>query len=118
MDAAFENALRTIAASYEGEVSRHGGKSLARVATIVVNNGAFFTRLREGKTFTVANLERFASWFRQSANWPLDTIPHDAASALASMGRAPDSLSMPHVCGMGRHAVASNKQHDLYSSDA
>ncbi|WP_294356063.1 hypothetical protein [uncultured Sphingomonas sp.] len=118
MDAAFENALRTIAASYEVEVSRHGGKSLARVATIVVNNGAFFTRLREGKTFTVANLERFAAWFRQSANWPLETIPHDAAYALASMGRAPDNQSIPHTCGTARHAVASNRQLDSYSSDA
>ena len=87
MEAAFENALRTVADSYEAAISRHGGRSLARVATIVVNNGAFFTRLRNGKPFYVSNLERFAGWFRDPTNWPCNEVPHEAASALASMGR-------------------------------
>lgn len=87
MDAAYENALRTIAASYEAEAVYHEGKSLARVATIVVNNGTFFERLRAGKAFYVHNLERFATWFRDPVNWPGGTIPKEAASALESMGR-------------------------------
>ena len=87
MDAAYENALRTVADSYEAEVAYHGGKSLARVATIVANNGAFFRRLREGKPFLVHNLERFNSWFQDPRNWPDGRVPDAAAQALASMGR-------------------------------
>ena len=84
---AYENALRTVAASYEAEHARWGGKSLSRVATIVASSGAFFNRLRDGKTFSVANLDRFNSWFRDPANWPDGVVPEDAARALASMGR-------------------------------
>lgn len=89
MNDAYENALRTIADSYDAEVIRWGGKSLSRVATIVVSSGAFFNRLRTGSTFSVANLDRFAAWFRVPANWPDMTIPHDAAAALTSIGRPP-----------------------------
>jgi len=97
MNAAYENALRTIADSYEAEVVRWGGKSLSRVATIVVNSGAFFNRLREGKTFSVGNLEKFAAWFRVPANWPDRAIPQDAATALSSIGRPPlPASTIPH----------------------
>lgn len=97
MSAAYENALRTVADSYDAEVARWGGKSLSRVATIVVSSGAFFNRLRDGKTFSVTNLEKFASWFRVPANWPDRTIPHDAATALISIGRPPlPANTMPH----------------------
>lgn len=57
MGAGYDNALRAIADSYDAEVARRGGKSLSRIATIVVSSGAFFKRLREGKTFSVTNLE-------------------------------------------------------------
>lgn len=97
MSAAYENALRTVADSYEAEVARWGGKSLSRVATIVVSSGAFFNRLRDGKTFSVTNLEKFASWFRVPANWPDRSIPHDAAAALTSIGRPPVPHSVPHL---------------------
>lgn len=97
MSAAYENALRTIADSYDAEVARWGGKSLSRVATIVVNSGAFFNRLREGKTFSVGNLEKFAAWFRVPANWPDRAIPQDAVAALISIGRPPlPANTMPH----------------------
>lgn len=99
MDDAYQNALRTVADAYEGQVARWGGKSLSRVATIVVNSGTFFSRLREGKTFSVANLEKFATWFRQPSNWPDRSIPHAAATALASIGRPPlGAVSMPPAC--------------------
>ena len=97
MSAAYENALRTIADSYDAEVVRWGGKSLSRVATIVVSSGAFFNRLRDGKTFSVGNLEKFAAWFRVPANWPDRAIPHDAVTALTSIGRPPlPASTMPH----------------------
>ncbi|USU08920.1 hypothetical protein NF700_00925 [Sphingomonadaceae bacterium OTU29MARTA1] len=97
MNDAYENALRTVADSYEAELARWGGKSLARVATIVASSGSFFTRLRDGGTFSVANLEKFNNWFRLPANWPNRTIPSDAAVALASMGRPPlPASTLPH----------------------
>ena len=100
MSAAYENALRTVADSYEAEVTRLGGKSLSRVATIVVSSGAFFKRLRDGKTFSVANLEKFAAWFRVPANWPDHVIPHAAAVALISIGRPPlPADTLPHPYG-------------------
>ncbi|USU13209.1 hypothetical protein NF701_05060 [Sphingomonadaceae bacterium OTU29THOMA1] len=97
MNDAYENALRTVADSYDAEVARWGGKSLSRVATIVVSSGAFFNRLRSGATFSVANLEKFAAWFRVPANWPDRVIPADAVSALTSIGRPPLlGSALPH----------------------
>lgn len=108
MDAAYENALRTIADSYEAEIGKFGGKSLSRVATIVVNNGAFFQRLREHKPFLVHNLDRFAEWFRDPTNWPYATIPHDAVSALISMGRPPVAVPPSRSCRTDAVDVPSN----------
>lgn len=89
MSDAYENALRTIADSYEQAVTAYGGKSLSRIATIVVSSGAFFNRLRSGATFSVANLEKFAAWFRVPSNWPSHDIPAAAVTALNSIGRPP-----------------------------
>lgn len=97
MNEAYENALRTVADSYDAEVARWGGKSLSRVATIVVSSGAFFNRLRAGSTFSVTNLEKFAAWFRMPANWPDHEIPKAAVAALTSIGRPPlPADTMPH----------------------
>jgi len=110
MDDAYENALRTVADSYDAEVARWGGKSLSRVATIVVSSGAFFNRLRDGKTFSVTNLQKFASWFRVPANWPDHKIPHDAATALTSIGRPPLPTNvMPHSYGRNDASVDCNR---------
>lgn len=110
MSAAYDNALRTIADSYDAEVARRGGKSLSRIATIVVSSGAFFNRLRDGKTFSVTNLEKFASWFRVPANWPDRTIPHAAATALTSIGRPPlPGNVMPHQYGKNDASVDCNR---------
>ncbi|WP_267382588.1 MULTISPECIES: hypothetical protein [unclassified Sphingomonas] len=98
MSNAYENALGTVADAYERAYADHGGKSLSRVATIVVSSGAFFQRLRAGKTFSVQTLDRFAEWFRVPANWPDRIIPHDACCALISIGRPPVDVSAPHQC--------------------
>lgn len=104
MDDAYENALRTVADAYEAEVARWGGKSLSRVATIVVSSGAFFNRIRAGKTFSVSSLERFATWFRQPTNWPTGSIPANAMVALCSIGRPPIGTDVTHVDHVTRHA--------------
>lgn len=96
MDEAYGNALRVIADVYEAEVARCGGKSLARVATIVVSSGAFFNRLRADKTFSVANLDKFATWFREPTNWPAGSVPAEGAQALQSIGRPAHHASTMH----------------------
>lgn len=97
MDDAYDNALREIADAYETQVRLHGGKSLARVATIVLSSGAFFRRLREGKPFLTRNLDKLASYFRDPTNWPAMTIPEEAALALQSIGREPVAANVTHV---------------------
>lgn len=108
MDDAYQTAMRTLADAYESEIAAFGGKSLARVATIVVNSGSFFQRLRAGKTFSVGNLDRLAAWFRDPTNWPNASIPHPAVLALTSIGRPPVGENFPQVCGKGASDVASN----------
>ncbi|MBB4837269.1 hypothetical protein HNP52_000320 [Sphingomonas kyeonggiensis] len=83
----YEAALLLVADAYAAAVDANGGKSLARVATIVVNRGSFFERLRDGGGCTVQNLERLIEWFRVPGNWPLNIIPDVARTALVTMGR-------------------------------
>lgn len=86
MDTSYEAALMEVADAYAREVAEHGGKSLARVATIIVNRGSFFERLRDGGGCSARNLDRVADWFRDPANWP-NEIAAPALAALVSIGR-------------------------------
>lgn len=43
---------------------------MARVATLVHNQGAFFKRLEAGASCTVETYEKVMAWF--SAHWPKD----------------------------------------------
>lgn len=86
MDTGYEASLLRVADAYAAQAAEHGGKSLARVATIVVNRGSFFERLRDGGGCSARNLDRIADWFRDGANWP-QAISAEAAEALASIGR-------------------------------
>lgn len=83
----YEQALLTIARAYTAAVAEHGGKSLARVATIVANRGSFFDAIEGGATCTVRNFEMFALYFADASNWPNGCVPEVAAAALASVGR-------------------------------
>lgn len=76
--------LLALADLYELEATEHGGRSLARVATIVVNRGAFFERLKIGKTCTLTSFEVFIGWFANAENWPTKSIPVDAAALINS----------------------------------
>ena len=44
---------------------REFGISEARVATIVMNDGKFFNRIRAGGEFTTTTFERFQSYFAE-----------------------------------------------------
>jgi hypothetical protein len=87
MDMTYEAALLKVADAYAARVAKHGGKSLARVATIVVNRGSFFERLRDGAGCSSRSLGRLFEWFRDPANWPANDISDEARSALAGVGR-------------------------------
>lgn len=64
--------LKALAAEWE----RQSGRSKARLATIVVNDGGFFVRIDQPKaSCTVATFERFVGFFRDPANWPSGPVP-------------------------------------------
>ena len=77
-------------------------RSLARLATIVVNDGSFFTRLASDKpNATTATLIKFAQFFADPANWPDGHIPSEAVSFVHVNG-----LSVPEgaaATGQGRN---------------
>lgn len=59
------------------------GKSLPRLATIVVNDGGFFKRItREGGDCTTGTVEKFLAFFRDGSNWPDNKIPLAAVDLL------------------------------------
>ncbi|MBA15542.1 MAG: hypothetical protein CMN73_04215 [Sphingomonas sp.] len=61
------------------------GRSTARLATMVVNDGKFFVRLANGGSPTVATFDRFIAWLRDDANWPGQSIPAEAVRYLESI---------------------------------
>lgn len=77
--------LTSLADAYELEVAKHGGRSLARISTIVVNRGSFFSSLRSGKTCTLGSFEAIIEWFASADNWPAREIPASALKALNSL---------------------------------
>lgn len=76
------DTLLELADAFKAESEQHGGRSLARVATIVVNRGAFFDRLRDGKTCNLTSFEAMVAWFAQAENWPQKVIPASAGEIL------------------------------------
>ncbi len=61
--------------------SRANERSLARLATIVVNDGKLFDRITSGGSCTVATYEKIMSHLRDPANWAVP-IPAEAAHML------------------------------------
>ncbi|WP_242149552.1 hypothetical protein [Sphingomonas sp. BAUL-RG-20F-R05-02] len=110
MSTSYETALLELADAYQAEVDTLGGKSLARVATIVVNRGSFFERLRDGGGCSARNLDRFADWFRDAANWPCP-IPSNARAALASVGRPVICSSVEKLVHVATDTVSEARDH-------
>lgn len=66
------------------------GRSMARVATLAVNQGAFFDRLRNGSSCSVDTYLAVKAWFAE--NWPADaTWPEGVHGA----GSLPDADQIP-----------------------
>jgi hypothetical protein len=81
-----ERALLTLAKLYSAAVQQFGGRSLSRVATVVVNRGSFFSALERGSTCSLRNFDKMMAYLSAPANWPHGTIPNEAIAALASCG--------------------------------
>ena len=62
------------------------GRSKARLATIVVNDGNFFKRIEETENCNLNTFEKFLFFFRDPANWPDDNIPEAAVRLLEQLG--------------------------------
>lgn len=69
-----------------GQWAEANNRSLARLATLVINDGKFFVRLgaRAGADTTTSTLGRFARFLIDPANWP-DGRVGQAAKALAEV---------------------------------
>lgn len=61
------------------------GRSKARLATIVVNDGNFFKRIEETENCNLNTFEKFLSFFREPANWPDNIIPKAAVRLLEQL---------------------------------
>lgn len=62
----YREEMLTLARLYSERTKR----SLARIGTLVHNQGAFFNKLEDGKTVTVETYQKVLRWF--SKNWPAD----------------------------------------------
>lgn len=62
----YRSAILTVARTYCAKT----GKSMARVATLAHNGGAFFKNIEAGKGFTIDTYAKVMQWF--SDNWPAD----------------------------------------------
>lgn len=78
------------------------GRSKARLATIVVNDGNFFKRIEKTENCNLNTFEKFLSFFRDPANWPDDIIPDAAVRLLEQL----DNISTePTEVGGKSHPV-------------
>jgi hypothetical protein len=82
----YRTRLRTLADRYSAAT----GLSLARIATLVHNQGAFFVKLERGAGCTVDTYEKFVAWFAErwpeGAEWPPEVLrpaPRPVAGAAA-----------------------------------
>lgn len=71
--------------------ARENDRSLARLATIVVNDGKLFERLAGGGSCTVATYERLMAHLRDATNWS-KPIPCEAAGLLGISVEGQDSV--------------------------
>lgn len=62
--------------------SETNDRSLARLATIVANEGGLFNRLARGGRLTTETFELFLSFFRDGDNWKGGHIPAAAVDLL------------------------------------
>lgn len=70
--------LLTVARAYSAAT----GRSLARVATLIHDQGALFKKLEAGGNCTIDTYDKAMRWF--AANWPTDAAWPDGISRPAA----------------------------------
>jgi hypothetical protein len=75
--------LLQISDAYESELAVKKGRSLARIATIVLNRGSFFDSLRKGATCNLDSFRKIIEWFASPPNWPGGVVPDAVMARLA-----------------------------------
>ncbi|MCT2398502.1 hypothetical protein [Novosphingobium mangrovi (ex Huang et al. 2023)] len=70
-------------------------RSLARLATLVSNDGKFFTRLESGRgNATTATLEKFARFLGDGANWPDGAVPREVCEFVHIVGISSEACAV------------------------
>lgn len=84
----FASIFDGLIGEYSSALSRHGGgRSLARVGTIVVNRGSFFSSLAQGRTCSIRNADLVLDYLQDPENWPGGLLSPYAASVLEELQR-------------------------------
>ncbi len=78
-------------------------RSVARLATIVLNRGHFFETLRNGGDCGTETFEKFLSFFRDGANWPDQRVPQDAVDLLDNF----ENIAVSAAASTGKAATES-----------
>ncbi len=107
-----------------GEIwSQTDGRSLARLSTIVVNDGAFFERIANpDKGCSSRTIETFLSFFRDGASWPDGRIPQEAVDVLdnfaniATRGLAADEAAEQGGDNANAGALSPEQSGDSFPS--
>lgn len=63
-----------------------GHSSTSRLSTIVANDGGLLKRLAEGGNLTVATVDKFVCFLRDSTNWPDAVLPAEASELIDQIG--------------------------------
>lgn len=81
-------------------------RSLARLATLVANDGSLFTRLDAGGRLTTETFEKFLLFFRDGANWPDERVPQEAADLLDNF----ENIAVETAASTGKAAEVTADQ--------
>lgn len=65
--------------------------TFARLGTIVINDGGFFTRVESTASTTTKTLERFARFLGDAGQWPDGAVPSAVREFVHVVGVTPDS---------------------------
>lgn len=80
-------------------------RSVARLATIVLNRGHFFETLRSGGDCGTETFEKFLTFFRDGSNWPAQRVPQDAVDLLDNF----ENIAVAAAASTGKVAAESGE---------
>lgn len=89
--------------------SKTNDRSLARLATIVANEGGLFNRLARGGRLTTKTFEDFLRFFRDGGNWAGGVIPDAAVELLDNFENIATEAAASTVSVAADSSVASGE---------